>query len=73
MPFTITTEFGHALPPEPRHAITMHCHGWAAALRFRDGDPTLVGLIKSTYPRFGPWGDTMKVTWVPPPALPPCR
>lgn len=52
----ITTEFGHSLPPEGPHTITFHIRGWGAAMRFRDGDPTIFGQMRSMYPRFSPFG-----------------
>lgn len=52
----ITTEPGHSIPPEGPHTITLHYPGWANALRFRDGDMTILTQLRSVYPRFGPFG-----------------
>ncbi|ROW02052.1 hypothetical protein VPNG_07673 [Cytospora leucostoma] len=52
----ITTEPGHSLPPDGPHTITLHYPGWANALRFRDGDMTILTQLRSVYPRFGPFG-----------------
>lgn len=48
----IQTEFGHALPPAPRHAITTHVPTWKVIEQFRDRDPELMRSFKSMYPRF---------------------
>ncbi|KAK8049660.1 hypothetical protein PG994_011390 [Apiospora phragmitis] len=50
----INTPFGHSLPPEGPHTVTMHAPGWTTALRFRDGDLTIINQLKSIYPRFFP-------------------
>ncbi|KAF7974585.1 hypothetical protein HWV62_11854 [Athelia sp. TMB] len=47
----ILTEFGTALPPAPRHSITVHAPGWQTVLRLMDLDPTLFMSFKSMYPR----------------------
>ncbi len=57
----ITTVFGHSLPPEGPHTITMHFPGWDVAIRFRDGDDSLMKHFTSIYPRFGPFGLTAQV------------
>ncbi|KAJ6515593.1 pyridoxal phosphate-dependent transferase [Mycena sanguinolenta] len=52
----IPTEFGHAIPPEGPHTITVHARSWATAIAIRDGDRSLLQKIKSIYPRFLPFG-----------------
>ncbi|KAH8898069.1 PLP-dependent transferase [Thozetella sp. PMI_491] len=52
----ITVEAGNALPPGGPHAITLHAPGWDLAMRFRDRDMSVFAIIKSIYPRFGPFG-----------------
>lgn len=47
----IETEFGRALPPAQRHAITTHLPGWANLLRFANKDPAIIQQMKSVYPR----------------------
>lgn len=49
----ITTETGSAIPPAPRHAITVHFPGWENATKIRDRHlyPNLVNELKSMYPR----------------------
>ncbi|KAL1865526.1 putative secondary metabolism biosynthetic enzyme [Diaporthe australafricana] len=53
---TITTEFGHSLPPEGPHTVTFHIPGWDIAMRFRDGDTTIFPRLRSMYPRMAPFG-----------------
>lgn len=57
----ITTEFGHSLPPESPHTITFNIPGWDKAMRFRDGDRTVFGMMSSMYPRFSPFGPTRQL------------
>jgi len=57
----IDTPFGHSLPPEGPHTVTMHAPGWTTALRFRDGDLTIINQLKSIYPRFFPFGPAAQV------------
>lgn len=52
----ITTEFGHSLPPEGPHTITVHAVGWDIAMKFRNGDPAIMTRLRSVYPRFSPFG-----------------
>ncbi|KAI1118985.1 cystathionine gamma-synthase [Nemania sp. NC0429] len=49
-------ELGQPLPPHGPHAITTHMPGWKTAERFRDRDASLLGQLKSIYPRFVPFG-----------------
>ncbi|KAG9237973.1 pyridoxal phosphate-dependent transferase [Amylocarpus encephaloides] len=53
----ITTGFGEALPPAPRHAITFHLPKWANLLRLLEKDQTLFNALKNTYPRMLPKPD----------------
>lgn len=66
MSVEIQTEFGTALPPAPRHAITTHLPGWAMLLRFVDKDMELLMSLKSMYPRMMIHRDIKEVS-VPPP------
>ncbi|KAJ9608192.1 hypothetical protein H2200_007180 [Cladophialophora chaetospira] len=52
MSVEIQTPFGTALPPAPRHAITVHAPAWKTMIRFKDRDPELFKEFKSMYPRF---------------------
>ncbi|OCK82085.1 cystathionine gamma-synthase, converts cysteine into cystathionine, partial [Lepidopterella palustris CBS 459.81] len=47
----IETPSGHAIPPAPRHSITVHLPKWSSVLRFVERDPTLMATFKSMYPR----------------------
>ncbi|KAK8056177.1 cystathionine gamma-synthase [Apiospora rasikravindrae] len=58
----VDTPFGHSLPPEGPHTVTMHAPGWTTALRFRDGDLTIINQLKSIYPRFFPFGPAAQLT-----------
>ncbi|KAK7989098.1 ankyrin repeat domain-containing protein [Apiospora arundinis] len=58
----IDTPFGHSLPPEGPHTITVHAPGWTTAIRFRDGDLTIINQLKSIYPRFFPFGRAAQLT-----------
>ncbi|KAI1486308.1 cystathionine gamma-synthase [Biscogniauxia mediterranea] len=49
-------EFGQSMPPHGPHTITVHAPGWDTAMRFRDGDMSVIMRMKSLYPRFGPFG-----------------
>jgi cystathionine gamma-synthase len=62
MTAAIETPFGHSLPPEGPHTVTFHFPTWAAAVRFRDGDMSLMAKIKSIYPRFMPFGPSAQVS-----------
>ncbi|PHH66732.1 hypothetical protein CDD81_5864 [Ophiocordyceps australis] len=53
----ITTPFGHAIPPAPRHSVTVHMPGWAAAERFAYDVGSLVASFKNAYPRMKPHPD----------------
>ncbi|KAI1378584.1 cystathionine gamma-synthase [Hypoxylon crocopeplum] len=50
------TEFGQSLPPHGPHTITTHLPGWETAMKFRDGDMSVISRAKSVYPRFFPFG-----------------
>lgn len=61
----ITTEFGHSMPPEGKHNITVHFPGWKVITDFRDGDTSILTKLVSMYPRFGPWADAREVSVCP--------
>lgn len=48
----IQTPYGTALPPAPRHAITVHVPTWQSLLKFTARDPEFMKSLKSMYPRF---------------------
>lgn len=58
----ITTEFGHSMPPESPHNVTVHAKGWDTGMRFREGDPTVFARLQSIYPRFLPLGLVKEVS-----------
>lgn len=47
----IDTLSGNAIPPAPRHAITVHLPKWSNLAKWVDGDPEVIASIKSMYPR----------------------
>lgn len=57
----VETPFGHSLPPEGAHTITFHVPKWESAVKFREGDMSLVARLKSIYPRFMPFGPSAVV------------
>ncbi|RDA94942.1 hypothetical protein CP533_0153 [Ophiocordyceps camponoti-saundersi (nom. inval.)] len=57
----ITTPFGDAVPPAPRHAITVHMPGFATAERFGKDPPSVIAHFKSVYPRMKPHQDIARL------------
>ncbi|KJZ73443.1 hypothetical protein HIM_07237 [Hirsutella minnesotensis 3608] len=53
----ITTQLGEAVPPAPRHAITVHMPGWDTVERFADNPSAMIASFKSVYPRMKPHRD----------------
>ncbi|KAI1335641.1 cystathionine gamma-synthase [Xylariaceae sp. FL0016] len=49
-------EFGQSIPPHGPHTITIHAPRWETAMKFRDGDMSVIMKLKSMYPRFSPFG-----------------
>ncbi|OAG43635.1 hypothetical protein AYO21_02221 [Fonsecaea monophora] len=62
MSLEIQTPYGTALPPAPRHAITVHLPQWRSIERFRDRDPELFRSLRSMYPRFVLHRDVLELT-----------
>ncbi|KAF3015613.1 hypothetical protein E8E14_010400 [Neopestalotiopsis sp. 37M] len=59
----ITTEFGQAVPPAPRHAVTVHMGPeWANAVLFGADAPSVVARFKNTYPRTRPHSDIARLS-----------
>lgn len=58
---TVEKKFGHSMPPYSPHTITAHVPGWQTMVGFRDGDKSILPLLKSMYPRFTPWGHCREV------------
>lgn len=60
----ITTEFGQAVPPAPRHAVTVHMGPeWENAVQFGADPPSVVAKFKNTYPRTRPHRDIAQVSF----------
>ena len=64
MSVEIRTPFGTALPPAPRHAVTVHLPEWQTVIRFKDRDPELLARMKNMYPRIVLHKDIVEV-WQP--------
>lgn len=59
----ITTEFGHAVPPAPRHAVTVHMGSeWSNAVEFGADALSVVAKFKNAYPRTKPHRDIVQVS-----------
>ncbi|KZZ90845.1 Cystathionine gamma-synthase, converts cysteine into cystathionine [Moelleriella libera RCEF 2490] len=55
MSATITTSFGQAVPPAPRHAVTVHKGAvWENAVKFGAGVPSVIAKFYDVYPRICP-------------------
>jgi cystathionine gamma-synthase len=50
-----------ALPPAPRHAITIHIPLWSNLVKFMNKEPELIAQFKSMYPRIIPHKDVKEV------------
>ncbi|OAX84021.1 hypothetical protein ACJ72_01618 [Emergomyces africanus] len=53
----ITTRFGEAVPPAPRHSVTVHMPGWDNIEKFGDNPPSVIETFKNSYPRMKPHQD----------------
>ncbi|RYP04185.1 hypothetical protein DL764_004619 [Monosporascus ibericus] len=54
----ITTSFGEAVPPAPRHAVTVHMgEEWENVEKFANDSASVVAKFKNTYPRARPHRD----------------
>lgn len=59
----ITTRFGHAVPPAPRHAVTVHMGPeWETAEKFGADSASVVARFQNTYPRTRPHRDIAQVS-----------
>ncbi|PTB39390.1 hypothetical protein M441DRAFT_81384 [Trichoderma asperellum CBS 433.97] len=59
----ITTPFGQAVPPAPRHAVTVHMGPeWANAVKFGADSASVVAKFKNTYPRTRPHRDIAQLS-----------
>ncbi|POR35848.1 Uncharacterized protein TPAR_03951 [Tolypocladium paradoxum] len=57
----ITTQFGDAVPPAPRHSVTVHMPGWANAERFGADSSSVIAAFKNAYPRMKPHPDIISL------------
>ena len=51
MSVKITTPFGHAVPPAPRHAVTFHMPTWQDAERLGNDPASFIATLTNAYPR----------------------
>ncbi|KAI5859406.1 pyridoxal phosphate-dependent transferase [Durotheca rogersii] len=54
---SITTPFGHAVPPAPRHSVTVHMPGWETVEKFASDPASVIGTFQNVYPRMKPHQD----------------
>lgn len=52
----INTPLGHAVPPFTPFSVTFHVPAWANLMHLLDNPQETAKVLKSIYPRFGPWG-----------------
>ena len=57
----ITTAFGEAVPPAPRHSVTVHMGGWDMAEKYGDKSSSVIAHFKNAYPRMKPHRDIAQV------------
>ncbi|RKU42517.1 hypothetical protein DL546_003794 [Coniochaeta pulveracea] len=54
----ITTPFGEAVPPAPRHSVTVHMGGgWDTVEKYGTNSSSVISLFKNAYPRMKPHRD----------------
>ena len=58
----ITTEFGHAVPPAPRHSVTVHMGSWANVEKYGANGRAVIATFKNAYPRMKPHRDIADVS-----------
>jgi len=61
MPSKITTEFGHAVPPAPRHSVTVHMPGWENVEKYGSNSAAVIAGFQNAYPRMKPHKDIADV------------
>ena len=47
----ITTQYGHSIPPAPRHSVTVHIGGWDTIEKFGTDPRAVIASWKTGYPR----------------------
>lgn len=59
----ITTPFGEAVPPAPRHSVTVHMGGgWDTVEKYGTNSSSVISLFKNAYPRMKPHRDIAQVS-----------
>ncbi|KAJ4176278.1 hypothetical protein NW767_015410 [Fusarium falciforme] len=62
MPAKITTPFGEAVPPAPRHSVTVHMGGWDTVEKYGSDSSTVIPHFKNAYPRMKPHRDIVQLS-----------
>lgn len=57
----ITTPFGEAVPPAPRHSVTVHMGSWDTVKEYGADSSKVVPRFKNAYPRMRPHRDIAQV------------
>ncbi len=57
----ITTPFGQAVPPAPRHAVTVHMPGWQSVQKYGADPRSVIATFSNAYPRAKPHRDIASV------------
>ncbi|EXJ70720.1 uncharacterized protein A1O5_05710 [Cladophialophora psammophila CBS 110553] len=57
----ITTAFGHAVPPAPRHAVTVHMPGWQTVQKYGADPRSVIATFHNAYPRAKPHRDIVNL------------
>jgi cystathionine gamma-synthase len=58
----ITTQFGHAVPPAPRHSVTVHMPTWQNVERRGANSASVIATFKTAYARMKPHSDIADVS-----------
>lgn len=57
----ILTELGHAVPPAPRHSVTVHMGKWDTAEKYVADSASVIATFQNAYPRMKPHRDIANV------------
>ena len=57
----ITTMFGEAVPPAPRHSVTVHMGSWDTVEKYGADSSAVIPHFKNAYPRMKPHRDIVEV------------
>ncbi|KAL1869126.1 hypothetical protein Daus18300_005662 [Diaporthe australafricana] len=58
----ITTAFGEAVPPAPRHSVTAHMGGWETVERYGANSSSVIACFNNAYPRMRPHWDIAQLS-----------